>query len=222
MTISLLKDYKAKHNMETDKNLSVNVISKSEKGSKQNYLEDLNNRIDEATLFINEVIPLLDKSCSKYVDILKELLIKKEQNSQGQQGPSFNKKKTKNKSKRKATTKKMYSKIANECHPDKTEDKERHKLFLEAAEALENGDDYKMYEIYSNFDDVVTIDDCIDIDTEILSKTLALNKIYATNSYKISTIYRNGQIKQATTIYLQGIMEHIQKIEMEIWTTANN
>lgn len=220
MTISLLKDYKNKHPID-NKNLSITVMADDQKNKKLDALSELNHKIAEAMLIITEVITILDNSCSKYVKILTELMKVKEEETIKTYGPQANKKKTKNKANRKATTKKMYGKIANECHPDKTQDTEKHKLFIEATLAMENGDDFKMYEIYKNFDDEILLEDCINIETEILSKTLELSKIRSTNSYKISIIYKNGKSKEATSIYLQGLLEQIQKIEMEIWSKSN-
>jgi len=111
----------------------------------------------------------------------------------------------------------MYSKIANECHPDKTDDTSKHEMFLKAKKAMENDDEYAIYEIYKEFDDKVSIEDFVNLDQQILEKTVELSKLHKSNSYKISLIYDSGKTKDAKRIYLQGIMEQIQKLEMEAW-----
>ncbi len=45
--------------------------------------------------------------------------------------------------------KKIFKKIAHETHPDKNKGKEKTKLFLEAKEAVQDGDWFSLYEICS-------------------------------------------------------------------------
>ena len=174
-------------------------------------LQDLEQKIKDAKAVVDEFIPLLDKSCSRYVDILNELLNEKENESREPKG--FQKGKPKRKKSK--TSKQMYNKIAGECHPDKTDDEEMHEKFIQAKEMLENGDDYGLYDIYKEFSDELEVDDCLDVGVELVSKTIELNQIIQSSGYKICIIYKSGEVKKAKTLYLDLVMTKIKQLEQE-------
>ena len=168
----------------------------------------------EAESTVKEITPILDNSCSRYIDILNELVETKEKKNKEKQqnGPSKGRKK----SRKKKSSKQMYNKIAAECHPDKTDDEEKHEKFIKAKDMLESGDDYGLYGIFSEFSDELDMDDCFDIAEEILRKTIELKQLTTSNGYKICIIYKSGEQKKAKSLYLEMVMRNIQKLEQEL------
>lgn len=216
MTISIYQQYKAKGLIKKNELSVYEKSSNKDKSEKEKELDRIVNEIHKAQGMIQRVIPQLDSACSKYVQMLNDLLEKKKQKEQ-QPKHYQEAKEVKPKKSKKQNLRKMYNKIAAMCHPDKTDDPENHEKFLAAKKAIDNDDEYAIFEIYREFDDEVSIEDLINLDQQILEKAIELQQLQGTNSYKISFIFESGRQKDAKKIYLQGIMEQIQKLEAEEW-----
>ena len=183
------------------------------KDIRQEELEVLSNKLLDARKIVDEIIPILDSHCSRYVDILNDLLREKEESNRESKPKGYTKNKKKNKKK---SSKKMYNKIAAECHPDKTDDEEMHEKFLRAKECLENDDEFGIFEIFKEFSDEIEDDDLINFEQEIIKKTMELAQLTSSNGYKIAIIYKSGETKKAKSLYLEVIMRNIQQIEQEM------
>lgn len=201
-----------KKRQQENKNIVVAKVKKT-KDPRLEELENLNKKIKEADELVKEIIPVLDSHCSRYVDILNDLLREKEESNRESKPKGYTKNKKKSSKK---SSKKMYNKIAAECHPDKTDDEEMHEKFLRAKECIDNDDEFGIFEIYKEFSDDVDEEDLIDYSVEIIKKTMELTQLTSSNGYKICLIYKAGETKKAKSLYLEVIMRNIQQIEQEM------
>jgi len=78
MTIKLYQKYKEKGLIRKNE---VSVVDEpiKEINPKEKYLSEIIEQINSAQGLINKVIPILDSACSKYVQMLNELLQKKKE-----------------------------------------------------------------------------------------------------------------------------------------------
>lgn len=131
------------------------------------------------------------------------------------------------------TIKKLYRIISSKCHPDKTDDKSLHDLFILATEAYEHNNYTMIMEIYNklinphydnNFSDI-SIEQKLDIiKKEYDKRKEEFAKLSGTNGYVINTLIKNNNSTKARKIFLNLLFDQtleLEKLKQQLETNLN-
>lgn len=132
------------------------------------------------------------------------------------------------------TIKKLYRLISFKCHPDRTNDKLLHELFILASEAYEHNNYTMILEIYNkifNLDHNINFSDIsIEQKVEIIKKEYdkrknEFAKLCGTNGYIINTLIKNNNSTKARKIFLNLLFDQTMELEnlkQQLETNLNN